>query len=51
VSFRDKYPGLFAMSNQKEATVAEIWVNYEMVREWRFVWRYDFFCLGRAISE
>lgn len=43
VCFRDKYPWLFALSNQKEATVADVWVNGEMGREWRFMWRRNFF--------
>lgn len=40
ICFRDKYPRLFAMSTQKEATVAEVWVNGEW-RGWHrafFVW-------------
>lgn len=40
---RDKFPRLFAMSNQKEATVAEIWVSNGVEREWRFSWRRRFF--------
>jgi hypothetical protein len=42
ISFREKYPRLFAMSNQKEAMVADIWVFNDVDREWTFSWRRRF---------
>lgn len=43
VPFRVKYSRPFAMSNQKEATVADIGVFTGSVMDWRFVWRRRFF--------
>jgi len=43
VSFREKYPRLFAMLNQQEAMVADIWVLNGNLREWTFSWRRRFF--------
>ena len=43
VPLREKYPRLFAMSNQKESLVEDIWRMNGGVREWEFSWRRRFF--------
>lgn len=41
--FRTKYPRLFMISIQKDATVGEVGVETEGGREWVFRWRRNFF--------
>jgi len=49
LAFRHNYPRLFAMSNQKEAMVAEILVGNEVGREWNFLWCRQFFVWEEGI--
>jgi len=37
--FREKYPRLFAISNQKELKVAEMWLVRDSSANWNFKWR------------
>jgi len=39
MSFKEKYPRLFALSTQKEAKVAEMWREGEIDVEWLLIWR------------
>ena len=43
LSFRNKYPRLFSLSNQKEAKVGELWEGEEMEITWAFTWRRPLF--------
>jgi hypothetical protein len=40
---RDKFPRLFSLSSQKEATVREIWCDDGDVGRWSLMWRRDCF--------
>lgn len=42
-TLREQFPRLYAMSNQKEAKVADVWVTMEVGREYRFECRRRFF--------
>jgi hypothetical protein len=42
-SLKDRFPRLFSISNQKEASVAEVWNPECEVERWRFHWRRRFF--------
>ena len=43
LTFRNKYPRLFSISNQKEAMVSDIGEVVGSLTEWHFDWRRDFF--------
>lgn len=49
IAFRHKDPRLFAMSNQKEAMVADILVDNEEGKDWIFSWRHRFFVWEEGI--
>jgi hypothetical protein len=50
-SLKDRFPRLFSISNQKEASVAEVWNPEPVVERWRFHWRRRFFVWEETVLE
>ncbi|KAK2446236.1 hypothetical protein QL285_017071 [Trifolium repens] len=51
ISLKDRYPRLFLISNQKSASVAEMWNNEACTGRWLFNWRRRFFVWEEVLFE
>jgi len=49
--FRLKFPRLFSLSNQKEASIGDLFVLNGSIREWFFVWRRQLFVWEEQLVE